>query len=253
MAGPYFNICSPREVGLARYVVGRLGRSDWLDTQWVHGTAPLDLDRDIVEDANDFPPALMAEASLVSLALRVGAVNSVPDMFLSVRTFAFYPAVARERLIELLSAKGFQERHFVVGERDRIEREPAAKEARAMLFNSLHALPTTPLVSELFWEMCDEDPSRAAKLLSESPSTASSVFARRACPQHQTPGRTRAGCQGDELLGGLRQRSARSGAVAGADCARPSVLRRPTVSRDSGRTRDLREMQPRNQEKAVGA
>ncbi len=177
MAGPYFNICSPREVGLARYVVGRLGRSDWLDTQWVHGTAPLDLDRDIVEDANDFPPALMAEASLVSLALRVGAVNSVPDMFLSVRTFAFYPAVARERLIELLSAKGFQERHFVVGERDRIEREPAAKEARAMLFNSLHALPTTPLVSELFWEMCDEDPSRAAKLLSESPSTASSVFA----------------------------------------------------------------------------
>lgn len=176
MAGPYFNICSARDVGLARFVVTRLGRPEWLDIPWVHGTASLDLARDIIEDASDFPPELMAEASLVSLALRIGAVNKVPDMFLSVSNYAFYPSVTRDHLTGLLVAKGFQTREFPTNERERIEREPSAKEARAMLFNSFFPLPSTPLAGELFWELAEDDPAHAASLFADSSSITSSVL-----------------------------------------------------------------------------
>ncbi|MBL8741391.1 MAG: hypothetical protein JNK04_09860, partial [Myxococcales bacterium] len=176
MNGPFFHVCSPRDVGLARYVLARLRRPEWLDIPWVHGTASLDLERDIVEDPADFPRPLMAEASLVSLALRTGALHRVSDMFLGVRSFAFYPAVTHAHLTQLLLAKGFQQRLVPESDREEVAREPSPREARKALFGWLSAPPDTPVSRELFWEWCEDDPAHAAMRLSES-STLLAIFA----------------------------------------------------------------------------
>ncbi len=168
MSGPFFHVCSPREVGLARFVVARLGRPEWLDVPWVHGSASLDLTRDIVEDPADFPRTLMAEANLVSLALRTGALHRVPDLFLNVRSFAFYPSVAHAHLTQLLLAKGFQQRLVPENERDEVAREPSPAEARKALFGWLSGPPDTPVARELFCEWCEDDPAHAAVRLSEN-------------------------------------------------------------------------------------
>lgn len=159
-----FNVSFPRDVGLARFVLERLGRPQWLDVPWVHASAKLELQADIVEDLADFPPAVMAEADLVSLALRLGVMGSMPELSWRVNTFAFYPTATREQLTKLLVARGFEEQRVPAAEHEKIALEVQPHQARSTILGSMFRISDTPLARALFWEHCDESPESGATL-----------------------------------------------------------------------------------------
>ena len=178
MPGPVtYHIARPRDCGLARFVLRRLSRENWLDVPWVHASGELALQDAIPEDASDFPAATMLEAGVVSSALRQALAPFWRDF--EVTQYSFWPTTGAETLDAILQSRGHVratvDPSLDTDAKSAIAQEPTAIEATRRLLSLWWPTPAS-FLQPLFCELIESQFEQALALLEANQSHLASCF-----------------------------------------------------------------------------
>ncbi len=98
-------VLTPRSIPAAAAALKRLHRDTWLDTPFIFYDRPeARIATIIVEDLDEFPPAVMADAGQIAQVLRERVVRYAPPL----PRWAFYPHITRDGLEAVLVKLGYR-------------------------------------------------------------------------------------------------------------------------------------------------
>ena len=176
-----YHIALPSQCGLARFVLRRLAREQWLEVPWVHATGPLELHDAIPEDPADFPRATMIEAGVVSSALRQAFSPFWQDF--EVSQYSFWPTTTLETLDAILQSKGHTRAavkpSLGTEAKSAIAQEPTALEATRRLLSLWWPTPAS-FLQPLICDLIESDFEAALALLEAHQSHLAACFSEQA-------------------------------------------------------------------------